>query len=100
MRKIEYNRKRYCVFVCYHCRQWQYCNMYQKTHTCINCGKKLALVRVNPALETSDINEAILFIQEVKRRIGLRKGWGQFVTADKLLEKPKSSTNKARSKEH
>lgn len=84
-RRVLYKRKRYGVFACYHCHQWQYSNMFQKTHKCVKCGKTLPLVKVNPAFETDDIDEAIEFLQELKKREGLGKGWGKFVTADKLL---------------
>lgn len=82
-------RKRYGVFACYHCHQLQYCNMLQKTHRCVNCGKNLSLPKVNPIFKTDKIDEAIQLIQEMKKREGLRKGWGKFITADKLRTRVK-----------
>ncbi|UCH02401.1 MAG: hypothetical protein JSV20_01005 [Candidatus Bathyarchaeota archaeon] len=61
--------------------------MLQKTHKCVNCRKNLLLSKVNPVFETDKINEAIHLIQEMKKQEGLRKGWGKFVTADKLSER-------------
>ena len=43
------------------------------------------LERVNPAFTTDDINEAIKCLQELKKRDAVGKGWGEFVSADKLL---------------
>lgn len=84
-RKELYKRKRYAVFACYHCHQWQYSNMFQKTHKCVGCGRALSIERVNPAFETDDVDEAIHFLQELKKRRGLKGGGGEFVSADKLL---------------
>ena len=84
-REELYKRKRYAVFACYRCHQWQYSNMFQKTHKCVKCRKRLMLERVNPALETDDIDEAIEFLQKMKKRDALKKGWSEFVSADKLL---------------
>jgi hypothetical protein len=43
------------------------------------------LERVNPAFETDDINEALKYLQKLKRREAVGEGWGEFVSADKLL---------------
>ncbi|MFH0897310.1 MAG: DUF1922 domain-containing protein [Candidatus Bathyarchaeota archaeon] len=84
-RKELYKLKRYAVFACYHCFQWQYSNMFQKTHKCVICGKTFYLLKVNPVFETDDIDEAIEFLQEMKKRKALKEGLGEFVSADKLL---------------
>ena len=84
-RKELYPRKRYAVFACYRCHQWQYSNMFQKTHRCVGCRRRLVLERVNPVFKTDDINEAIQILQALKKREALGEGWGEFVSADKLL---------------
>ena len=62
--------------------------MFQKTHKCVKCGKTLSIVKVDPAFETDDVDEAIHFLQELKRKEGLKKDWGTFTSADKLLHQP------------
>lgn len=84
-RRELYKRKSYAIFACYHCHQWQYSNMFQKTHKCVKCGKTLYLAKVNPVFETDDIDKTIQFLQKLKKQAGLRKGWGEFVTADELI---------------
>jgi hypothetical protein len=84
-RKELYAKKRYGVFACYHCHQWQGSNLFQKTHQCVKCGKTLSLVKVDPVLETDEVDEAIHFLQALKRREELKKNWGTFTSADKLL---------------
>ena len=84
-RKKLYKRKRYAVFVCYHCHQAQYSNMFQKTHKCVKCERTLSIKKVNPTFEADNVDAAIHFLQELKKRIGLKGGLDEFVSADKLL---------------
>ena len=83
-RKKLYQRKRFSVFACYHCHQLQYCNMFQKTHRCVQCRRTLLLKKINPIFTTDERDQAIRFIKEAKKRIGMSKGWDQFITADKV----------------
>lgn len=87
MKISKHKQKHYNVFSCYHCRQWQYCNTTHKTHRCTYCSKRLLISRIKPTFETDDINEAIKFIQEIKRLVNLKKGGETFVTAEELLHK-------------
>ena len=81
------NVKRYGVFACFHCHELQYCNQRQKTRQCVKCQKTLPVSNINFITDTNDIHEAISILQELKKRIGTQKGWGQLVSADKLLKK-------------
>lgn len=80
-----YKKKRYGVFGCYFCFQWQYCNMFQKTHKCVKCGKNLILSKVRIVFESDEISAVIRFVQNLKEKAGLKRGQGEFVSADKLL---------------
>jgi len=84
-------QKRYGIFACFHCRELQYCSLRQKTRQCVKCRKTLSLSEINFIVDTNDIQEAITVLQELKKRIGERKGWGKLVSADKLLKKTKET---------
>lgn len=78
--------KHYGLFACFHCHELQYCNLTQKTRQCVKCRTKLILSEINFIAYTDDIQEAISVLQEMKKRIGQRKGWEQLISADKLLK--------------
>ena len=85
--------KRYGVFACFHCHELQYCNPQQKTRQCVKCRRTLPVSRINFIADTDDIHEAIAVLQELKQRIGEQKGWGQLISADKLLKKTRNHSN-------
>lgn len=87
------DQKRYGVFACFHCHELQYCSLRQKTRQCVKCRTTLPLSEINFIADTNDIHEAIAVLQELKKRIGERKGWGQLISADKLLKKTKKRVN-------
>ena len=84
-RKNLYKRKRYAVFACQYCHQWQYSNMFQQTHKCVKCGKTLILSKIDLTHTTDERAQAIAFLQNLKWKNGLKEGTGEFITADKLL---------------
>jgi hypothetical protein len=81
------NQKHYGIFACVHCRELQYCSLKQKTRQCVKCSTTLPLSEINFITRTNNIQEAIAVLQELKKRIGQQKGWGQLISADKLLKK-------------
>jgi hypothetical protein len=89
MDKYQRYQKRYGIFACFHCQELQYCNLRQKTRQCVKCRTTLPLSEISFITRTDDIQEAIVVLQELKKRIGQRKGWGQLISADKLLKKTK-----------
>lgn len=93
MLKTWRDGKRYGIFACFHCRELQYCNLRQKTRQCVKCRTTLSISDINFIADTNDIHEAIAILQELKKRIGEQKGWGQLTSADKLLKKTKNNAN-------
>ena len=59
----------------------------------MKCRTTLPVSDINFIADTSDIHEAIAILQELKKRIGEQKGWGQLISADKLLKKTKNVAN-------
>ena len=93
MSRSRRTQKRYGVFACFHCHELQYCYLRQKTRQCVKCRTTLPVSDINFITDTNDIHEAIAVLQELKKRIGERKGWGQLISADKLLKKTQNRSH-------
>ena len=59
--------------------------MYQKSHICIKCNQTLRLDKVHLLFDSDKIAEAQAYLQELKKQDALKKGDGEFTSADKLF---------------
>lgn len=83
-RKTLYRKKRYGVFSCYRCHSPNLSNMFQKGHTCTGCGRILRLDKVHILFGSDKMDEALAYLQELKKQSALSRGEMDFTSADKL----------------